>query len=377
METRVVRGSGGGPDKTILNSPRFLTARGYRTICAYMHPPNDPGFESLRAKARQWGAPLLSVPDRGFWDLGIIPQMLAICRRERVGIWHGHDYKSNALGLLLRRFWPMKLVTTVHGWVHQTRRTPLYYWIDRLCLPYYDRVLCVSQDLYDRALACGVAAERCVLIENAIDLAGYTRTLSTAEAKQKLGVPPARFVIGGVGRLSAEKGFDLLIRAVHELLKSGADVELVIAGEGDERANLQALIDQLGRQDRIRLLGYRSDTKELFQAMDVFALSSLREGLPNVVLEAMALEVPVVATRVAGVPRLIRSDENGLLIDPGAAEQLFDALARVFGDTALRSRLGQAGRRTIEDKHSFRMRMDKIAALYDDLLNRLARQVTP
>jgi len=81
-----------------------------------MHPPNDPGFAQLRAKARAWQAPLLSVADRGFWDLGVVPRMLNICRRERVAVWHGHDYKSNALGLLLRRFWPMKLVTTVHGW---------------------------------------------------------------------------------------------------------------------------------------------------------------------------------------------------------------------------------------------------------------------
>jgi hypothetical protein len=98
-----------------------------------MHPPGDPGFEQLRKKAQQWQARLLSVPDRGFWDLGVIGKLLDLCRRERVAIWHGHDYKSNALGLLLRRFWRMRLVTTVHGWVHHTRRTPLYYWLDRLC----------------------------------------------------------------------------------------------------------------------------------------------------------------------------------------------------------------------------------------------------
>src|SRR5260370_31494462 len=148
LEVRVVRGSGGGPDKTILNSPRFLTPLGYRTLCAYMHPPDDPGFTHFEAKARAWGAPLLSVPDRGFWDLGVIPRLLNICRRERVAIWHGHDYKSNALGLLLRRFWPMRLVTTLHGWVHHTARTPLYYWIDRLSLRFYEKAICVSEDLY-------------------------------------------------------------------------------------------------------------------------------------------------------------------------------------------------------------------------------------
>lgn len=370
LETRVVSGSGGGPDKTILNSPRFLVSAGYRTLCAYMHPPGDPGFEQLRAKAEAWQAPLLSVHDRGPCDWRVVPEMLRICRRERVAIWHGHDYKSNALGLLLRRFWPMRLVTTVHGWVHQTRRTPLYYWIDRVCLPRYERVICVSEDLRAQCLATGVPAERCVLIENAIDTQEFARGLTTAEAKQRLGLPPERLLIGAVGRLSAEKGFDVLIRSVDQLLQTGLDVGLVIAGEGDERPALQALIAGLGHGDRIRLLGYRADTRELYQAMDLLALSSFREGLPNVLLEAMALEVPVVATRVAGIPRLVRDGENGLLVEPGDAATLAGALARLLGDDGLRGRYRHAGRATIEASYSFAARMRKIGALYDHLLGR-------
>src|SRR5713101_3169201 len=92
LHTRVTNGSGGGPDKTILNSPRFLTSS-YRMLCAYMHPPGDPGFEKLKAKASLWHAPLLSVPDRGPWDWHVVAELLRICRREQVSIWHGHDYK--------------------------------------------------------------------------------------------------------------------------------------------------------------------------------------------------------------------------------------------------------------------------------------------
>src|SRR5437879_2941553 len=175
LDARVVSGSGGGPDKTILNQPRFLEPAGYRNLCAYLHPPGDPGFEQLRHKAAAWRAPLIAVPDRGPWDWRVVPALLRVCRRERVRIWHGHDYKSNALGLLLRRFWPMRLVTTVHGWVKQTRRTPLYYKIDKWCLPHYESVICVSEDLRDRCLSYGVPADRCVLIENAIDTEQFSR----------------------------------------------------------------------------------------------------------------------------------------------------------------------------------------------------------
>jgi glycosyltransferase involved in cell wall biosynthesis len=370
LEARVVSGSGGGPDKTILNTPRYLTPWGYRTLCAYMHHPQDQGFERLRSKAHAREAPLLSVADRGPWDWRVVTRLLDICRRERVTIWHGHDYKSNALGLLLRRFWPMRLVTTVHGWVQYTARTPLYYTLDRLCLRFYEKVLCVSEDLYRMCRGSGVPAGRCELVENGIDLTEYTRRHSPAAAKARLGLPPDRLLVGAAGRLSAEKGFDLLIRAVDRLAQGGRDVGLVIFGEGGERAALEALVGRLGRTDRVRLAGYCADLAGWYEAMDVFGLSSLREGLPNVLLEAMALEVPVVATRVAGVPRLVEDGANGLLVEPGSAEALAGALGRLLGDPALRDRLAAAGRRTVEGRYSFAARMRKVAALYDALLGR-------
>jgi glycosyltransferase involved in cell wall biosynthesis len=373
LDTRVVCGTGGGPDKTILNSPRFLEEAGYRNLCVYMHPPGDPGFEQLQNKARLWQAPLLGVPDRGFWDWRVVFELLRICRREQVQIWHGHDYKSNALGLLLRRFWPMRLVTTVHGWVKHTRRTPLYYRIDRFCLPRYERVLCVSPDLEQQCLAAGVPAQRCLLIENGIDVQEFSRRRNVEQAKRAQGISPGRLVVGAVGRLSPEKGFDLLIQAADHLLKGGIDLELLIVGEGEEQPRLQHLIEQLGREDRIRLLGYHSDLRGLYEAMDVFALSSLREGLPNVLLEAMALEVPVAATRIAGVPRLIADGVNGLLVSPGSIEELTRALGELLTRADLRRQLRQAGRHTIETRYSFAARMKRIQAVYDDLLGREGR----
>jgi glycosyltransferase involved in cell wall biosynthesis len=370
LDARVVTGCGGGPDKTILNSPRYLTRGGYRMLCAYMHPPGDEGFDQLRRKAEMCDAPLVSVADRGPWDWRVVPELLRICRRERVQIWHGHDYKSNALGLLLGRFWPMRLVTTVHGWVKQTRRTPLYYGLDRFCLRRYEKVLCVSPDLHEQCLASGVAEDRCLLVENGIDTADYIRRRTTAEAKRLLGIPPGRLVIGAAGRLSAEKGFDLLIRAVDQLLKRGRDVELLILGEGDEALRLFELSRQLGRGDRCKLLGFHGDLRPFYEAMDVFALSSLREGLPNVLLEALALEVAVVATTVAGVPRLIQDGHNGVLVPPAALDPLIDGLDRLLGDAGLRERLGREGRHTVEQRYSFARRMERLQGLYDDMLQR-------
>jgi glycosyltransferase involved in cell wall biosynthesis len=371
LDARVVTGSGGGPDKTILNSPRFLEPLGYRMVCAYMHPPDDPGFEVLRQKAAQYGAPLVSIPDRGAWDWRVVTEALAVCKREKVTVWHGHDYKTNALGLLLKRLWPMRLVTTVHGWVQHTRRTPLYYRIDQFCLPRYERVICVSDDLLESCLALGIPARNCVLLENGIDTAEYARRQTTEEAKVALGLPTEGFVIGAVGRLSGEKGFDVLIRSIHVLVSRGLDARLVIVGEGSERANLKRLVRELDLGARVRLAGWQADVRGYFEAMDVFALSSLREGLPNVLLEAMALEVPVVSTRVNGVPRLVQDGRNGFLVNAGDLDGLTTALAGLLTNAALREVFRAAGRRTVETRYNFATRMQRLKRLYDELLERI------
>lgn len=370
FDARVVTGSGGGPDKTILNSPRFLGPLGYRMICGYLHPANDPGFEDIRKKADRYQAPLVSVPDRGPWDWRVVTELLAVCKREKVAVWHGHDYKTNALGLLLKRFWPMRLVTTVHGWVHHTNRTPVYYKIDRLCLPRYERVICVSDDLFDVCVANKVRRENCVVLENAIDTDEYVRTGAVAEAKARLGFPATGLLLGGIGRLEPEKAFDQLLLSASAALEQGIDVRVAIVGEGHDRGRLESLTRDLGMADRVSLPGWRTDVRDYLEAMDLFVLSSVREGLPNVLLEAMAMEVPCVATRIAGIPKLIRDGQNGILIPPDDRDALSRAIVTLARDADLRDRFRKAGRRTVETRYSFPVRMRKLAGIYDDLLGR-------
>ena len=181
-------------------------------------------------------------------------------------------------------------------------------------------------------------------------------------------MPKGRIVIGAVGRLSPEKAFNNLIRATHVLVQEGFDLELWIAGEGDSRDELKVLIEHLGMRDRVRLLGFWSDTIQLYHAMDLFVLSSLREGLPNVVLEALAMDVPLVSTRVAGVPKMITDGETGMLCPIGNIDQLAGAMRRVLADEQLREQLVKNGRALIEQEYSFAKRMDKVRAIYDSVL---------
>ncbi len=368
FDTRVVTGSGGGPDKTILTSPKFFEPLGYHMLCGYLYPPGDAGYAEIERKAAKHGAPLLSIPDRGPFDMKLMGTLLKICRGQKVKIWHGHDYKTNALGWALAKFHRMKLVTTVHGWVHHTARTPLYYKIDKWSLKKYARVYCVSQDLLDSCLEFGVKPERAVLLENGIDTAEFMRQRTVTEAKTELGFNPAEILIGAAGRLEPEKAFDLLIRSVHELRTANLPVRLVILGEGHDRPRLEAVIQELQAGAYVTLAGWQSDVRRYFEAMDIFALSSLREGLPNVLLEAMALEVPCVATRIAGIPKLITDGVDGRLIEPNNGAELTAALKDLVQSEALRAEYRTAARNTIETRYSFAKRIAWLKDDYDKLL---------
>jgi glycosyltransferase involved in cell wall biosynthesis len=436
IHARVISGKGGGPEKTILNSPRFLRPLGYQSVCLYLRDPGDEGFEIVEQRAADKQAPLVAVDDFGFFDWRVVcrtreavaelvgqwgsggvgsggvgfekgeifggPPLASLdppggrVKNVRPGadvtdkmiskthcptaplphsparplIWHGHDYKSNLLGLLLRRSFPqMRLVTTVHGWVQRTWKTPLYYAIDRRCLPRYEHVICVSRDLYDASQKHGVKQSALTLIDNAIALDDYEFETSKIQSRRTLKLPEDMPLAVAVGRLSAEKGFDVLIEAVRRINDAGQSLGLAIAGDGDQRTELQSIIDQTGYADRIKLLGFVSDPRLVYRAGDLYVLSSYREGLPNVVLEAMTMRMPVVCTKIAGMPDLVRDGENGLMVDAGDAEALRAAIDRLVADDGLSSKFSEAGRATIEQRFSFGARMEKVAAIYDRVLH--------
>lgn len=381
LHVRTVVGAGGGADKTTLKSPSYLEAAGYRAWAAYLHTPRDPGFSEIRRRAEAWSCPLIEIVDRGPLDPSVVFRLAGICRRLEVKIWHAHEYKSNLVGLFLKPFLRLHLVSTVHGWVEFSPRLSLFYKLDRWALRRYDRVIAVSQDVFDLCLAAGVRPERLCLIRNAIEVEAYARRHEPAQSPGRAAaaqeelirkVPPGRQVIGAVGRLSAEKGFDVLIEAFAKLCRRGFDLELWIAGEGEERRTLEQRAARCGYGERIAFLGFCPDARRLFECFDVFCLPSLREGLPNVVLEAMALEVPIVATKLDGLGGVLEDEEQALLVTPGSASALESALSRVLESGALRRRLAGAARTRVAREFNFAERMGKVVALYESLLGQSA-----
>lgn len=369
LHARIVVGAGGGPDKTILRSAGHLDADEISMTAAYLHPPQDPGIDVVRASARRFGCPLFEIPDRGPVDRAAVRQLLELCRDLDINVWHAHDYKTDLLGLLLRRFHPMKLVTTVHGFTRETWRTRLYYHLDNLSLRRYDHVLAVSPPLAEHCKAHRVPADRLSYVPNAVDADEFRRATTPAAAKRAMGIAPDRLVIGVISRLSAEKGVDRAIHLLASLRPRFPGVELHLIGDGPQRQELAELARQRGVTDAIKWYGWRCDTRRFYEMMDLLLLPSHTEGLPNVVLEAMAMGTPVAATRVGGVADLLDDGRCGVLLDPMATATWPVRIAPLLIDAEVGRQYAGLARQRIEERFTFVRRMDAVAAIYRRVLD--------
>lgn len=369
LDARVVRGAGGGPDKTILRTPQYLDPRCIEMTAAYLHPRGDAGAEVIRNAAIRFKCPLRLVPERGPLDLKAARAMLDICRELDINLWHGHDYKTDLLGLWLRRRHPMRLVTTAHGWGTPTWRTRLYYALDRRLFKRYDHVIAVSSELRDECIRHGVAPERISVVSNAIDCDEYRRRQPKDAARAALGMMPDELAMGYVGRLSAEKRVDAAIALLARLAPTHPRLTLHIVGSGPELDTLEELTRYLRVQDRVFFHGWATNTLSYFEALDLFILPSRREGTPNAVLEAMAMEVPVAATGVGAVPEVLENGRCGLVLDPEDAESWDAPVAELLDSVAQRAQLVRAARQRVESSYNFTARTATISAIYHRLFD--------
>jgi glycosyltransferase involved in cell wall biosynthesis len=178
---------------------------------------------------------------------------------------------------------------------------------------------------------------------------------------------PGELVLGSVASLTPKKGLVFLIRALAMLAARGRPASLVVAGEGPNRQRLESLAAELGVSGRVLFLGDSRHVEDVFDAIEVFVLPSLVEGLPLALLEAMRAGKPVVATSVGGVPEVVTSDVNGLLVEPGNTEQLADAIELMARSPELRATLGSRARETVEREFTERQYLTTLASLYDEL----------
>jgi glycosyltransferase involved in cell wall biosynthesis len=347
-----------GAERVLLELALHLREGGWDSRIGVFKHGNAP--VALADEARRQGLTVVEFPCHGQFDRALPRALADYAAREHVALIHSHGYKSD----IYLRWAPLppttRRVATCHNWLTGGMKLALYQWLDLRALRRFERVVAVSEPVLARARQGGVAPARSLIIPNGIahqPPAGE----AVAAVRAEFAADPTERLVLQIGRLSAEKGNDLLLRAFARAQgnSDAAMARLVFAGDGPERPALENLAQSLGLlapdalgRPRVIFAGYRTDVPALLAAADLFVISSHYEGLPTVLLEAMAAGKMIIATAVGMIPQVLNHGEAGVLIPPGDEAALAQALAAALAPSAHAEGLGQAAQRRYAAAHS-------------------------
>jgi glycosyltransferase involved in cell wall biosynthesis len=318
--------------------------------------------------AREQGIPLDMVTERGRYDPSVFRQIAAIIEKRQPDIILTHNVKTHFLmrasGLWQKHRW----LAFQHGYTATDFKMQCYNQLDRWSLRAPDRVVTVCEAFAQKLVARGIAREHIAVLHNAVlpFRPADSTSLETLRGQLPEGVP----LLVCIGRLSFEKGQADLLRALDFLRRKLGEerFHLVLVGDGPEQTRLEALRAELGLQGHVTLAGLQHDVRPYYTAADLVVIPSHSEGSPNVLLEAMAANVPVVATRVGGIPEIAVDGETALLVEPRDPEAMARAIRRMLGDPGLRAELTRKGRRLADEKHSLEAYGRALTGIFQNVL---------
>jgi len=373
----------GGPALHVAYLTEGLTKRGYDTTL--VSGSLARGEDSMAFVADAHGVEIVRIDELGreispLRDLLATIRLARLIRKERPQILHTHTAKAGTVGrvaaLLAGSRKPPIVVHTFHGHVLRGYfgpvRTLLFRLLERWLAASTTALVAVSPQVRDDLVALGIAPrERFVVIRLGIELDERVALEKNgrSESRRYLGIPGDRFTVGWIGRMTAVKRTDDVLVAFKRLREHGVDAVLCMVGDGPDRVQLEQRAHELGLARDTVFLGYQEDVAPFYAAFDALVLPSGNEGTPVSVIEALAAELPVVATRVGGVPDVVQDGEDGFLVETGATDDLADRLARLARDPELRARMGKHGRERVLPRYAVERLVEDVDELYRSLLS--------
>ena len=377
MDFRGTYKGGGGPDKTILNSAYLHDKIKVDVLVVYIKQPDDHEFQ-IRSKAEQLGLKYTDLADRSVFDLKCLWELRRLVKENRIQVLHTHDDKTLLYGVALRFLVPsLRLLHTCHsheeyGKTTFSGRLAWYRFrlrkrvLGRLMKCHHKPVLAVSEDTRQRLVRSRLDPGNVEVLANGIDLEAWNRNGAQPALRHEFGLRSDQQLVGTVARITYDKDLPTFFAVAESVNRQKPGTVFVIVGDGygDELAMAREEIHRRGLEKIVRLTGHRTDLKHIYASLDLFLMTSLTEGMPNTVLEAMAMELPVVSTNVGGLPELVENNACGLLLPVGDVDALSRAVTDLLTNSSRRKNFGHAARKRVEEKFNFRHRVRKMEDYY-------------
>jgi glycosyltransferase involved in cell wall biosynthesis len=371
----------GGPALHVAYLSAGLRERGYDTTL--VAGTLAVGEESMAGVADGLDVPIVTVPElhreiSPLRDVRAVYHLAGLIREVRPQILHTHTAKAGTIGrlaaVLAGDAAPPIVVHTFHGHVLRgyfgPLRSGLFRLLERFLATRTTALVAVSPEVRDDLVTLGIApAEKFTVVRLGIELDERVGAdVDGAETRRLLGISDGRFVVGWIGRMTGVKRTDDVLLAVRRLRDLGVDALLCMVGDGPDRETVERRAQELGIVRECLFLGYQEDVARFYAAFDALILPSANEGTPVSAIEALAGGRPVVATRVGGVPDVVRDGVDGFLVEPGDVDAMADRLARLAADPDLRRRMGEVGASSVRERYAVERLLDDTDELYRRLL---------
>ncbi|MCC7124645.1 MAG: glycosyltransferase [Acidobacteria bacterium] len=357
----------GGPGKTILETGRAIDTAAFELHVGVFRTRTEPDDSPFITAARAIGMPVHFIDGYNQYDPRLASRTAALIRRLGIDIVHAHEVKSDVLAYLASFLAPCRTMTTLHGWIGNSRKQRLFTAIDRHVAARFDCVVAVSEPIRAQMARLGMPSSRLRLVHNGIVLDRYRRTGQRGLLAELAGRPFAGPVLASIGRLSAEKGHADLVEALALLHARGTRVTLVLVGDGPERAALTRQIAAHHLVDNVIMPGYLDNPQRVLEETDLLVLPSHTEGLPNAALEALAMHVPVLATRVGGTPEVITDGVTGRLVPSSSPDALASGITEFLADRHGWTAMAARGHDMVQQRFDFSARTRAMESIYREL----------
>jgi len=350
----------GGAEQVMFTLVESLPKHKYRPIVCSLE--NGPLVQRLIQKNLK----IVILPKKRPYDMMFLLKLIHLIRKERIKIIHSHSLISSVYGWIAAKSTHTPLVITLHGksLFNLKRGNNLFPFLAKHC----SKVICVSKDLEKEMKRRGLSTKKLVVIYNGINLEKFYKRKPTNNLKKELDFNPSDLIVGSVGTLRAVKNYDCLLESVPQVLNKFPNTKFILVGDGPLKNILQKKAETLGISNSVIFLGQRNDIPRILSIFDLFVLPSVTEGISIALLEAMATELPVVATCVGGNPEVVLDNKTGLLIPPKDPDKLAKAIISLLGDKDKRLTMGKEGRKRVEKRFSIQTMVKQYGELYRSLL---------